>query len=356
MTNIFINLNWIGIGIIKLSVLTLIKLVFIFIFIIIFLYLLYIEHYEDPRICLFSNNVEDNYLKAGFVTEVKKVGSIIVGTLALFSSVATLHTYVKDNSLRVREQNVEVKESNLNQAMKKLQEDFDKQDFNEKIANKPYLDKTIKANDVMQEGYSKQKELNEALKLLEEMNKDKDSPSISQYQKQIFLKKIERQEELVAQKKSELITVTDELKKIQIDWAKSVEKNIDNINMKDGNKELAKESSEGIDKGTSGSGSVPILSPDEDEILKVPLSLIQNIFIGLLFLNSIIFSCIVSIIFSLFGDYLMDKYDLNNRLPRFAKFLSLRRKFQSYYLKLNIILIIVLVIIQIIVCFSVIMI
>lgn len=55
-------------------------------------------------------------------------------------------------------------------------------------------------------------------------------------------------------------------------------------------------------------------------------------FSGLL-LNSLVLSYVVSIILVLYGDYLIKRFDLENKYPKLAKFIQLRRKLQNYYLK-----------------------
>jgi len=57
-------------------------------------------------------------------------------------------------------------------------------------------------------------------------------------------------------------------------------------------------------------------------------------FSGLL-LNQLILGHVISIILILYGDYLIKRFNLENRLPKLAKFIQLRRKLQSYYLKLS---------------------
>ena len=56
-------------------------------------------------------------------------------------------------------------------------------------------------------------------------------------------------------------------------------------------------------------------------------------FSGLL-LNSLVLSYVVSIILVLYGDYLIKRFDLENKYPKLAKFIQLRRKLQNYYLKI----------------------
>lgn len=348
-----LNLSIIGLGIVKIGLLTLIKLMFIIIFIIILLYLLYVEHYEDPRIYLFSNEVEDNHLKAGFLNEVKKVGSSIVVMLGFLSSAATIKSYMDDESLKIRERKIEQEELRLKAEQKILTNEYNKLELNEQLKNKWILDKSRGATDVMYDGYRQQLAVDTCKKELEDLKGTLENVNLSVFEKEVTKHKIDQKESLLLEKQKYLSSTTNELLKIKTDWEKSVQPSI--------NKDESLSTTPGstapsgtATQNNSGSGG-NIFSPDED-ILRIPINLIQNLFISILLLNSIVFSCIVSIIFTLFGDYLIEKYSLDKRWPRFAKFIALRRKFQSYYLKLNIILIIILVLLQIWVSIYIIMI
>ena len=56
-------------------------------------------------------------------------------------------------------------------------------------------------------------------------------------------------------------------------------------------------------------------------------------FSGLL-LNSLILNYTLSIILILYGDFLIKKFDLENKFPKLAYFIRLRKKLQNYYLKI----------------------
>ena len=56
-------------------------------------------------------------------------------------------------------------------------------------------------------------------------------------------------------------------------------------------------------------------------------------FSGLL-LNGLALNYVFNIILVLYGDYLIKRFDLENKFPKLAKFIQLRRKLQTYYLKL----------------------
>lgn len=59
----------------------------------------------------------------------------------------------------------------------------------------------------------------------------------------------------------------------------------------------------------------------------------------------IIFSCVMSIIFAYYGNYLISKYTLDQKFPRLSKLISLRVKFQHYSIFINLFLIIVTLIV-----------
>ena len=65
---------------------------------------------------------------------------------------------------------------------------------------------------------------------------------------------------------------------------------------------------------------------------------------GGLLLNGLIVNYTVNIIFILYGDYLIKKFNLESRYPKLCKFIELRRKFQQYYFFLNVFIITIIVV------------
>ena len=61
---------------------------------------------------------------------------------------------------------------------------------------------------------------------------------------------------------------------------------------------------------------------------------------------------LISIISIIYGEKLIIFFDLENRFPKIAKFIQIRRKFQQYYLIMNIVLIIIVLLI--IICINII--
>jgi len=60
---------------------------------------------------------------------------------------------------------------------------------------------------------------------------------------------------------------------------------------------------------------------------------IKKIAVSLILSKSVVLSALISIIFIFYGNILIEKYDLENKYPKLAKFIQLRQKFQKYYFK-----------------------
>ena len=69
------------------------------------------------------------------------------------------------------------------------------------------------------------------------------------------------------------------------------------------------------------------------------LNLEQHIALANLFSDIFIFSCLVTIVTIFYGDLMIKYFNLEEKYPRLAKLIQLRRKFQTYSLTLNIALI-----------------
>ena len=65
----------------------------------------------------------------------------------------------------------------------------------------------------------------------------------------------------------------------------------------------------------------------------------SKIAISILLINSVILSNLISIGFIFFGNYLLKKFNIENKYPSLKKIIELRLKFQQFYLILNLSLI-----------------
>jgi hypothetical protein len=71
---------------------------------------------------------------------------------------------------------------------------------------------------------------------------------------------------------------------------------------------------------------------------------------SILIFSEVILSAIISIVYIFYGEYLIKRFNIENRFPRLAKVIKLRRKFQSYYLLISIGWIVTSVLIEIYFC------
>lgn len=76
----------------------------------------------------------------------------------------------------------------------------------------------------------------------------------------------------------------------------------------------------------------------------------EKLAISLLLTKSVVFSSLIGIIFVYYGDILLNKYNLEQKYPKIANIIKLRRKFTRYYFFLDCFLILGVIILE--VCFS----
>lgn len=276
---------------------------------------------------MLSNNIETNNFKAGFLREIKKVGGSAVLLLGTVSSVMTIDNYIKDEILKNREKKIIEGEKEIVNRMATLNKEFYALDSKEQISNKYIYEKSNTANDIILNGFRTSKEINDKEIEIVEINKKLENLNLSVYDRELLTRKLEQMKFALLEKKKGLSSIADEVDKIKVDWEKQLTPSQSANNNNDESLSPTAGSSarssspqrhrsegevddSGKSKGGGSGGS--ILSPDED-IIRIPIHLIQNLFICIFFLNSIVFSCIISIIFIYFGDYLIEKYSLDKR-------------------------------------------
>ena len=83
------------------------------------------------------------------------------------------------------------------------------------------------------------------------------------------------------------------------------------------------------------------------------LDVVSKIMVHMIYTNALIFGCIFTIIFNLYGNYLLDKFKLEIKYPRIAKFINYRKKLSKYYLISNFLFIIIVCLVNITLGFAV---
>lgn len=75
---------------------------------------------------------------------------------------------------------------------------------------------------------------------------------------------------------------------------------------------------------------------------------IKQMAVSLLLLKSALFSSFISIIFIFYGDYLINKYNLEVRFPKVANIIKLRKKYTRYYLISNFLFIFIIILAEVV--------
>nr|YP_010697825.1 hypothetical protein P1S03_mgp20 [Porodaedalea chrysoloma]WCF76786.1 hypothetical protein [Porodaedalea chrysoloma] len=119
-----------------------------------------------------------------------------------------------------------------------------------------------------------------------------------------------------------------------------------------------------FDKGTKNLDEIIYLNNEDqksmifdlDSVLEYYNSFhaVSRIALTLLLFNYVVISCLISIVFIFYGDYLIKRFDLENKYPTIYKIVSLRVKYQRYYLIMNMSLIFIILLLETLFCIIVI--
>ena len=80
---------------------------------------------------------------------------------------------------------------------------------------------------------------------------------------------------------------------------------------------------------------------------------VQKLAVSLLLFNSVLFSSLINIIFVFYGDYLIKKFNIEDRFPNLTNIINLRRKFSKYYFILNCLFILGVIIAEVLLCLAI---
>jgi hypothetical protein len=78
------------------------------------------------------------------------------------------------------------------------------------------------------------------------------------------------------------------------------------------------------------------------------LDTFSKLAVSLLLSKSVLVSSLISLAFIFYGDYLVERFNLETRYPKLYQIINLRKKFNRYYLILNISTIIIVILAEVI--------
>ena len=150
----------------------------------------------------------------------------------------------------------------------------------------------------------------------------------------------------------------DEMKKVELDLKENqsineLEKNIaKGVNFAN---EISKENDENkiLEKINENVKKSTMFNLDELLTNFESLSGIYKLAYTMIFSSSIILWCVFGIILNIYGNYILDRFKLEDKYPKIALFINYRRKLSKYYIMSNFLLIISMCLINVILGISI---
>ena len=302
----------------NLSLISLLKLIIIIILIVLHFYLIRVE-YNNSQVC------EYKYKYSGPNIKIKEIYILLTANIGLYASILGIKDHHANKNLEETKAKLEKNQNEINTLKEDIQKDTD---ITLEMKNKIVAgtgrfsvlgDSFIKDTKAI---LTKNQEIVEKHKTL-------DTTSDATIKSKI-LKEIEMLQQDLSYREKEARKSMDSMR-VEADNIKET-----NLGSADPNSEIIVEKT--------------IFNPFN---LFENLDIFEKIAVSLLFSNSVIISSLISIVYIFYGDILLEKFNLEQRYPKLAHLINLRRKFQRYYLFLAVLFIFISSLSQILFCLTV---
>lgn len=323
--NIILSLNqfWTSLGITEFSFLAFLKIIFLILFLLLNIGLLYCEYLNN------KSKINNGIMNNGVGGDVRKILAVFTGAGAAYAS------WLKIKNEHFSSASVELYKfrSQVNTHASDIKNLKDK-NLSDNLGNdlninglKLSFDSLYKIKKDTSEVESKFKDLDGKFK-----NGDKSIKEETLTQLQAKLEELKRKESRAIKE------VDDKLKS-------AVKYSDDTIKESDNNKIID------IIKGGDKKSSLFYL----DELLTNFESLngILKLVVYMIFSSSIILWCLFGILLNLYGNYLIDKFNLEYKYPKIALFINYRKKISKYYIISNYLIIIIMCLLNIVLGISI---
>jgi hypothetical protein len=336
MTNFFsLNDIWKGLGITDFSFLAFLKIIFLIFFILVNITLFYFEFLENENK---SQSDLIYYKENGFGATSKKILSGFVVVAGGYSSYLTIRDEYRNKKYldEVRAEMIQKSEA----CDKDIKSALDRETA-QALSHRLHLDRMHRAFiDSTNAEYMK-KSLEESIKNYKARLANGDTSVTPQI--------IQTKEYELADWSRQVIIAKNELK-ISIDnglkYSDEVLKETDESKiLAKINKDKDKDNDNTTDNDSGGFTAYSIESIGTNfEVLNG----ISKLAYVMIFSSSIIFWCLLSIILNIYGNYLIERFNLEAKYPKLALFISYRKKISKYYLITNFLLIISMCLVNVI--------
>ena len=312
-----LHISYLGINI---SYLSLLKIIFSIFIIVIVIYITAMENFVLKNYIRQNNDGIEmkKSSSSGIAHSVKNLITSITAAVGLTSSVVTIHQYVKNEMI------------GYNKMLEVRSKELEEENCRKNAVNSKELEYLRDHKKKFEVQFNK----------LDKLKSDSE--------KLIIDKERLEQQLLFAKDPLEQMRIKNKITQIDARISKNHEDMIAHLNIIKIDVIIHEDTSEKLYLDTTKINKSMIIDLDTIWDFFESINIFKRIALSLLLLKGVILSSIFSLIFILYGDYILKKYNIESRYPKIAKIIQLRRQFQRYYMILSILMIIFVCIIEII--------
>ena len=312
-----LHISYLGINI---SYLSLLKIIFSIFIIVIVIYITAMENFVLKNYIRQNNDGIEmkKSSSSGIAHSVKNLITSITAAVGLTSSVVTIHQYVKNEMI------------GYNKMLEVRSKELEEENCRKNAVNSKELEYLKDHKKKFEVQFNK----------LDKLKSDSE--------KLIIDKERLEQQLLFAKDPLEQMRIKNKITQIDARISKNHEDMIAHLNIIKIDVIIHEDTSEKLYLDTTKINKSMIIDLDTIWDFFESINIFKRIALSLLLLKGVILSSIFSLIFILYGDYILKKYNIESRYPKIAKIIQLRRQFQRYYMILSILMIIFVCIIEII--------
>ena len=321
-----LNSLWLELAITEFSFIASLKLLFLTTFILLHFLLLYTEYLNRKY-----NNNSESHMKSGpeISPQVKKIATLFGGAIAFYSGYITIRNDLKETKIQDELKLLAVWKEKMNFAEQEL-----KKATNEKLATNFIYKMQLKKMDWSLVELTKIKtERSKILDLVAESEKQyKNTGNINELETQRKLKywlaELDPKEvRATAELQKDIKIASTFVNEISTASDEKVSEIIKNLNQNENENDID------IKKSTIF---------DLNELWSEFNSFdgITKVIFALMFSSYLILSCVFGITSNLYGNYLLERFKLEEKYPRLARYINYRKKMSRYYIVFNIIIIV----------------
>lgn len=327
----FINFNSIldSLGITELSFLGFVKIIFLIIFITLNLCLLYIESLDAKH-----TNKDISHMKSGMTPELKRLVKYFISGVGLYASYIAIKNEHKDTAKEAKL--LKQKEADLAEFTNKAALEV-KQIANVRIANnfanKLHLNSIQRTVEKVTKNKEEQTELHKAIKEQKvQWENDKDSKLLQG----IEVLEVKLEALIVEGNRAESELIQDVARGVK--YSEEISKETDEAKiLAILNEDIKKSSILDLEELWTKWKNLDL---EELWITFASFNGITKLACSMIFSSYFILWCTLSVVINLYGEYLLNRFKLEEKHPRLALFILYRKKVSKYYILSNIIYII----------------